>query len=229
MKGLVLTPPNLHGAWHGFAISEALSSLLGVGVYLENDANLACLAEAVIGQGKDCSCVEFLTISTGLGAGLVVNKAIYQGAHGFAHEIANIPLWRDGPSHGQIYPGGIEAISSGTAITTRGRKAGLDVAHAGEVQALALQGNTTAMQIMEDAIEYLANTIAIIYGFIDPDIVVLGGSVAIKIEGFGEEVEARVKGRVYPNVKPYVRVVRTNLDEDSGLLGAACLAFLKEA
>lgn len=229
LQGKVLTPPNLKGPWHNFAISEELRKLLNLPVYLENDANLACLAEAVIGQGKDCSHVEFLTISTGLGSGLVIDKEIYQGAHGFAHEIANIPLWRDGPSHGQIYPGGIEAISSGTAITERARKAGLTVMHAGEVSQLAQQGNETAQAIMDDAIEYLANTIAIIYAFTDPNIVILGGSVAIKIDGFVEEVEQRVKNKVYQNVRPFVKVVRTNLDEDSGLLGAACLAFLKEA
>ena len=80
---------------------------------------------------------------------------------------------------------------------------------------------------MEDAKEYLANTIAIIYAFIDPEIVILGGSVAIKIPGFVEDVEQRVKAKVYPNIQPLVRVVKTNLSEDSGLLGAACLAFLQ--
>ena len=161
------------------------------------------------------------------GSGLVIDKKIYQGAHGFAHEIANIPLWRNGPSHGSIYPGGVEAICSGTAITTRAKKAGLDVEHAGDVYALACSQNQTAIDIMEDAKEYLANTIAIIYAFVDPEIVILGGSVAIKIPGFVEDVEQRVKTKVYPNIQPLVKVVKTNLSEDSGLLGAACLAFLQ--
>lgn len=205
-QGIILDTPNLKGGWHGLAVSKELSARLKVPVFLENDANLACLAEAVLGQGKDYSYVQFLTISTGLGSGLVIDKKIYQGAHGFAHEIANIPLWRNGPSHGSIYPGGVEAICSGTAITTRAKKAGLDVEHAKE---------------------YLANTIAIIYAFVDPEIVILGGSVAIKIPGFVEDVEQRVKTKVYPNIQPLVKVVKTNLSEDSGLLGAACLAFLQ--
>ena len=226
-QGIILDTPNLKGGWHGLAVSKELSARLKVPVFLENDANLACLAEAVLGQGKDYSYVQFLTISTGLGSGLVIDKKIYQGAHGFAHEIANIPLWRNGPSHGSIYPGGVEAICSGTAITTRAKKAGLDVEHAGDVYALACSQNQTAIDIMEDAKEYLANTIAIIYAFVDPEIVILGGSVAIKIPGFVEDVEQRVKTKVYPNVRPLVKVVKTNLSEDSGLLGAACLAFLQ--
>lgn len=224
---IILDTPNLKGGWHGLAVSKELSARLKVPVFLENDANLACLAEAVLGQGKDYSYVQFLTISTGLGSGLVIDKKIYQGAHGFAHEIANIPLWRNGPSHGSIYPGGVEAICSGTAITTRAKKAGLDVEHAGDVYSLACSQNQTAIDIMEDAKEYLANTIAIIYAFVDPEIVILGGSVAIKIPGFVEDVEQRVKTKVYPNIQPLVKVVKTNLSEDSGLLGAACLAFLQ--
>lgn len=226
-QGIILDTPNLKGGWHGLAVSKELSARLKVPVFLENDANLACLAEAVLGQGKDYSYVQFLTISTGLGSGLVIDKKIYQGAHGFAHEIANIPLWRNGPSHGSIYPGGVEAICSGTAITTRAKKAGLDVEHAGDVYSLACSQNQTAIDIMEDAKEYLANTIAIIYAFVDPEIVILGGSVAIKIPGFVEDVEQRVKAKVYPNIQPLVKVVKTNLSEDSGLLGAACLAFLQ--
>lgn len=226
-QGIILDTPNLKGGWHGLAVSKELSARLKVPVFLENDANLACLAEAVLGQGKDYSYVQFLTISTGLGSGLVIDKKIYQGAHGFAHEIANIPLWRNGPSHGSIYPGGVEAICSGTAITTRAKKAGLDVEHAGDVYSLACSQNQTAIDIMEDAKEYLANTIAIIYAFVDPEIVILGGSVAIKIPGFVEDVEQRVKTKVYPNIQPLVKVVKTNLSEDSGLLEAACLAFLQ--
>lgn len=226
-QGIILDTPNLKGGWHGLAVSKELSARLKVPVFLENDANLACLAEAVLGQGKDYSYVQFLTISTGLGSGLVIDKKIYQGAHGFAHEIANIPLWRNGPSHGSIYPGGVEAICSGTAITTRAKKAGLDVEHAGDVYSLACSQNQTAIDIMEDAKEYLANTIAIIYAFVDPEIVILGGSVAIKIPGVVEDVEQRVKTKVYPNIQPLVKVVKTNLSEDSGLLGAACLAFLQ--
>lgn len=82
-QGIILDTPNLKGGWHGLAVSKELSARLKVPVFLENDANLACLAEAVLGQGKGYSYVQFLTISTGLGSGLVIDKKIYQGAHGF--------------------------------------------------------------------------------------------------------------------------------------------------
>lgn len=227
INGKILTPPNLKGQWHNLKVAEELSKLINKPVYLENDANLAGLAEAVIGEGKDYNYVQFFTVSTGLGAGFVINKEIYHGAHGFGNEVANCVMMKDGPSHGSIIPGGIEAISSGTAITSRAVKAGLDVKHAGEVNDLAKAGNEVAKQIMDDAKEYLANFIGVVYGYADPEIVILGGSVALKIDGFVEEVEALAKERVYEIMKPYVKVRKSTLNEDSGLIGAAYLAFSK--
>ena len=227
INGKILTPPNLKGQWHNLKVAEELSKLINKPVYLENDANLAGLAEAVVGEGKDYNYVQFFTVSTGLGAGFIINKEIYHGAHGFGNEVANCVMMKDGPSHGSIIPGGIEAISSGTAITSRAVKAGLDVKHAGEVNDLAKAGNEVARQIMDDAKEYLANFIGVVYGYADPEIVILGGSVALKIDGFVEEVEALAKERVYEIMKPYVKVRKSTLNEDSGLIGAAYLAFSK--
>lgn len=225
INGKVLNTPNLHDSWQDFPIAGEIEKVTGIPTYLENDANLAALAEAVVGEGRDYNYVQFLTISTGLGSGQVINHKIYQGAHGYGHEVAYAPLWRNGPQHGKIYPGGVEAICSGTAITERAKKAGLDVQHAGEVNDMAKQGNEAAMEIMDDAKEYLANFIAILIAITDPEIVILGGSVALKIPGFVQEVEDRVKEKVLTELKPYVKVRPSTLNEDSGLLGAACLAF----
>ena len=225
INGKVLNTPNLHDSWQDFPIAGEIEKVTDIPTYLENDANLAALAEAVVGEGRDYNYVQFLTISTGLGSGQVINHKIYQGAHGYGHEVAYAPLWRNGPQHGKIYPGGVEAICSGTAITERAKKAGLDVQHAGEVNDMAKQGNEAAMEIIDDAKEYLANFIAILIAITDPEIVILGGSVALKIPGFVQEVEDRVKEKVLTELKPYVKVRPSTLNEDSGLLGAACLAF----
>lgn len=228
INGNILETPNLKPNWWHFPIAKELEKTTGLPTYLENDANLACLAEACVGQGKEYNFVSFLTISTGVGAGLCIHKEIYRGAHGFGHEVANMPLWKDGPQHGNLTAGSIEAICSGTAIETRARKAGLDINHAGDVYNLAMDGNQKAIEIIDDAKEYLANGISAIYALLDPEIVILGGSVAIKMPHFVEDVKKRVEEKVFDVVKPYVNIVRTNLSEDSGLLGAACLAFLKE-
>ncbi|MDF9823851.1 glucokinase [Breznakia sp. PF5-3] len=227
LHGVVLDTPNLKGGWRNYRIVEEMTKATGLPSFLENDANLAALAEAMVGHGKDLRYVQFLTVSTGLGSGLVIDKQIYQGAHGYANEIANMIMWKDGPSHGSIMPGGIEAISSGTAITARAKAAGLDVKHAGEVNDLAEAGNSKAKAIMEDAKDYLANTLAAIFALIDPEIFILGGSVALKIDGFVEDVEKRTQAKVYKGLGNLVKVVKSDLSEDSGLIGAACLAFNK--
>ena len=228
IHGQILTPPNLHGDWHHLFVARELSTLTGLPVYLNNDGNLAALAEAVAGEGKDYRYVQFLTVSTGIGSGFVIDRQIYQGAHGWANEVENTVMWEGGPCHGTILPGGIEGISSGTAITTRAKKAGLQVKHAGEVNDLAKSGNEVAEKIMTDAKLHLANFIAGIYNLTDPDIVILGGSVAIKIEGFVEEVEVLVKSKVYEAQRSFIKVRKSILNEDSGLIGAAYLVFSKE-
>lgn len=224
INGVVLTPPNLFG-WHFFPLVERLQEKTGVRVYLENDANLAGLAEAVLGAGKDKKYVQFLTISTGVGAGFCVNHQIYRGSRGFALEIANSILWKNGPSQGDLKEGSIESIASGTAITKRARDAGLLVEHAGEVYELAQSGNEIAAEIMEDVYEYLSNFLGILYGILDPEIFILGGSVALKIPGFVEEIEKRTKEKVYDSLRENIKVVRAVLGEDCGLIGAACLVF----
>lgn len=187
--------------------------------------NLAGLAETVIGAGKGKKIVEFLTISTGVGAGLCIDGQIYRGAKGFAQEVANCILWKNGPSQGDLKKGSIESIASGTAITKRANDAGLEAAHAGEVYQLAQEGNETAAMIMEDAYEYLSSFIATLYGVLDPALFVLSGSVALKIPGFIEEIEKRAKEKVYDALKSNVKIVPAALGEDCGLIGAACLAF----
>ena len=226
IHGIILETPNLPG-WHYFHLTEELQNITGIKVQLQNDANLAGLAEAVIGAGAGKSHVQFLTISTGVGAGLCIDGKIYRGAKGFAQEVANCILWKNGPSQGDLKKGSIESIASGTAITKRANDAGLNAAHAGEVYQFAQEGNEMAATIMEDAYEYLSSFIATLYGVLDPELFVLSGSVALKIPGFIEEIEKRAKEKVYDALKDNVKIVAAALGEDCGLIGAACLAFSK--
>lgn len=225
-EGKIRMAANFGDRWIGFPLADTISELAQAPAWIANDANLAALAEAAAGEGKDDRVVQFLTISTGIGAGLIVDKEIYEGAHGLGDEVCNCILWKDGPGQGVLADGAVEAICSGTAITRRAREAGLEVNHAGEVNQMAVQGNEAAMEIMDDAKEYLANMIGILMDVSDPDIVVLGGSVAMKTPGFVEDVEKRVRDKVNPVLRPYAKVHRSTLSEDSGLIGAAALAFL---
>lgn len=218
---------NFGDAWIHFPLAKTITDHTGAPAWIANDANLAALAEAVVGEGKDKKIVQFLTISTGIGGGMIVNKEIFEGAHGSCNEISNIVLNKDGDVQGGLLPGAVEAIASGTAITRKAKEAGLDVAHAGEVNDLAVAGNETAAKIMDEAKEALARMLSILIAVSDPDIFILGGSVAMKIDGYVEDVQERTRALVYPVLQPTVDVRRSTLNEDSGLIGAAALAFTK--
>lgn len=223
-EGIILTPPNLPGWWN-FALKQEIVKSSGIPCFVEGDANLAGLAETVKGNAQGYPICVFLTISTGIGGGLIIDNKVFQGAHGSATELANSIVWSQGPQHGSLKAGAIEAVSSGTAIVNRARQLGYSVEHAGNVSELAEKGNQDCVNIIEDAKEYLANLIAIIYGIIDPDIVVLGGSVALKIDGFIEDIEQRVRTKVYTHLAEYVHLVPAKLGDDSGLIGAGYLAL----
>lgn len=223
-KGVVLTPPNLPG-WHGFELVQECEHLIGLRTVLENDANLACLGEAVVGAGKGERFVQYFTVSTGIGGGFVVDQQIFQGAHGFAQEVANVILLPEGPKVGGLQEGSLESICSGTAITKRAQNHGLNVTHAGEVNELAIGGNYRATKIMESAKEYMGNAVAMAYAFLDPDVVVLGGGVALKVDGFVEAVEVHARNKVYGVVRDLVKVRKAKLGDDSGLIGGGILAL----
>ncbi|CAM2850548.1 ROK family protein [Erysipelothrix tonsillarum] len=223
-NGIVLTPPNLPG-WHHFPLRDVAEKRLQCPVWVENDANLAGLAEACQGAGQGCAIVQFLTISTGVGGGLILNRKIFQGAHGFAQEIANIILVPQGHQLKPLMAGSLESMCSGTAIVARAQTIGLHVVHAGDVVAYADQGNAGAQAIIDDCKEYLANALAGMIGVLDPDVIVLGGGVALKIEGFIEDVTCRVKAKVYDVQKEHVMIKRAQLGDDNGLIGGALLVF----
>ncbi len=113
-RGLILSPPNLPG-WDEIPIVEHMSRQLGIPTYLCNDANAGALAEWKLGAGQGCSNMAFLTFGTGLGAGLILNGRLYEGASGFAGEIGHIRLSQHGPSgYGKI--GSFEGFCSGGGI-----------------------------------------------------------------------------------------------------------------
>ncbi|MDE8082035.1 ROK family protein [Erysipelothrix rhusiopathiae] len=223
-QGIVLTPPNLTG-WHGFPLKQYAEKRFECPVFVENDANLAGLAEACKGAGEGFSIVQFLTISTGVGGGLVINQNIFQGAHGFAQEIANIILVPGGHQLKPLMPGSLESMCSGTALVARAKILGLQVEHAGDVVSFANQGNHDAQVILDESKEYLANALAGMIGMIDPDIIILGGGVALKIDGYVEDVSQRVKEKVYAVQKEHVRIEKAKLGDDNGIIGGALLVF----
>lgn len=182
VRGVILNPPNLSRAWWDLRLAEELSERLGVPAALENDCNLGALGEWAAGAGRGYDSVLYVTVSTGVGAGLVSGGEIFGGNRGFAAELGHTVIQSDGPVCGCGRSGCVEALTSGTAIARRAAELGW-VPKTGEadsraVAAAAEGGDRLARRALEEAASYLGKALVnFIYGF-DPGVVVLGGGVS---------------------------------------------------
>ena len=113
--GVIMVTPNIK-EWRDFPITAKLTDHFGIPAYLDNDANLAGLAEWKFGAGRGHHNVLYLTVSTGVGGGVIINDQLLQGHHGLAAELGHTTIQADGPLCGCGQPGHLESFSSGTGI-----------------------------------------------------------------------------------------------------------------
>ena len=170
----------VHIATMGFRnvpIKAMLEQALGLPVYLENDANLAALAESVIGAGKGCDPLVYVTVSTGVGSGIVADGKILSGAFSSAGELGHLTVEPGGRQCACGKAGCLELSSSGTAIGKDGSALAGTAIGAKEVFALAREGDSGMRAIVDGAADKLALALSAVYHIIDPEVIVLGGSV----------------------------------------------------
>ncbi|MGD6870982.1 ROK family protein [Sutcliffiella horikoshii] len=219
--GVIYNPPNLPG-WNSIPLASVLEKSLSEQVRIDNDANVAALAEAKFGAGVGAESVYYITVSTGVGGGFVLNGKVFQGAAGYAGEIGNMIILPDGPTHNSLNAGALESLASGTAIGMAGRKAGISEG-AEEVFRLASLGDITAQDIINDAINYLSIGIANLVHSVNPSIFVLGGGVMKSESQVLDPLKDKVKSYVYPRLKDTIAIVPASLGSRAGVIGAAFL------
>src|SRR3990172_9471023 len=148
-RGVVPSAPQLPG-WHEVPLAEIMSRRLGLDVCLENDATAAALGEHTFGGGRGVRHMVYLTVSTGIGGGIIIDGKLYRGASGAAGELGHITIDSSGPPCGCGARGHLESLASGTAIARRGE----ELVAKGESQVLAelrrQEGRGTA-EMMERA------------------------------------------------------------------------------
>lgn len=195
-------------------------------VYVGNDANVAGLAEATVGNGKDYKVVQYLTLSTGIGGGLVINKEMVTGHYGFAQEVGSMVIKR-GDRRPSIFKafGCIEGIASGSMLVTIAAEKGLKVNHAGEIFELADKNNDIALNLKKEWIENMAAFIGSIVAYMEPDIFVLGGGLMKSSKYFLDELIKKVDDYVFEYLKGKIKIVAAKYDQDAGIIGAAMQAF----
>jgi glucokinase len=232
--GLVLRPPNLPG-WTRVPLTELLQQALGLPIVLENDANAAALGEFRYGAGRGATSIVYMTVSTGIGGGIVLDGRIWHGLKDAAGEIGHITVDPDGPVCGCGNRGCLEAIASGTSIARRakeilaaGRPSKLGrVANptAADVVRCAKEGDPVASEVWDRAVRYLGIGVAAVVTILAPERIVIGGGVSRANDFLFDALRDHVRRRVKLVPAESVPILPATLGPDVGILGAAAVAL----
>ena len=240
VRGTVIEAPNLPG-WKSVPLVEAVWKVFGVQVLLENDANAAALAEWRFGAGRGARNLIYLTMSTGLGGGLILNGRLYRGAGFQAGEVGHIPIVPSGRLCGCGLHGCLEAYVGGAALAARMRE---DVARGEAAAILELaggdptrisaqhwvealrEGDAYALRLREEFLDRLAQGLAILIPILNPDAILLGTIVRENPELFVGELRERVYARVWPSLHD-VRIEPAHLGPRLPAYAALCVAALE--
>ena len=225
--------------WEGFALAERLEREFGVPALVANDADAAALAEHHFGAGRGMRHMLYLTVSTGIGGGVIVDGRLHRGERAWAGEIGHMPLQPDGPPCPCGRRGCLEALASGLSIARAAR----DRIHAQfsisdlqsrtllsalpaeqisarDVAAAAAQGDQLARAVWDEAMLWLGLGIAAAANLLDPGRVVIGGGLTRAGPLLLDPVRQIVAARA---LDPAVEVVLAALDDEVGVLGGAAL------
>ena len=224
--GVLTAPPHLPG-WLDVPLTNLAETALGLPAALENDATAAAAGEHRFGAGAGTRHMVYLTISTGVGGGIVIDGRLYRGASGNGGELGHVTVdYRGRPCRGCGRRGCLEAYVSGTSIAERAREAGMDGAVAADVAVAARAGNPVARAVWAETVDALACGLTSIVNLFEPELVVLGGGV---VSGTGEQLLGPVRTRVLAgSMSPAaagVKIVEAGLGERVGVVGAAAIAI----
>ena len=234
-NGRLAQPANLPG-WDGIALAESLSARLDRPAYLQNDGNAAAVGEWMFGQGKNSQDMAYITVSTGVGAGLVLNGAPYGGPHGNAAEIGHIVIDPAGPRCNCGLTGCLEAVASGTAMGRIGRERAsasaylrsLDPADIGAKDVIRgwQQQDPVSSEIVEQIAQYLGHGLGILVNLVNPERIVLGGGVMNAGLPFLARITHWTEFYSMPTLYHETELFLSSLGDDTGLIGAIAVAII---
>ena len=238
-KGILHTSPNLPGL-RDFPICRAITKELSWPSFLINDANAAALAEHRWGAAKNVRHFVYITVSTGIGGGIIINGELYTGASGAAGEIGHMTIDVNGPACNCGNHGCWETLASGTALARRAREeiasgaktailelAGgdIDSVKAEHVSRAASGGDALAGELITQTGRYLGVGFANLINLFNPELIVIGGGLANIGEPLLKPAYEEAKARAFTRSYEAVSFVPAALGVDSGVLGAAAEAM----
>ncbi len=236
--GVVFEPPNMP-FWRDVPLASLLAERLGVPVFVENDANAAAMGEHWAGAGRGVDDLVYITVSTGIGGGLILGGRLYRGAGGTAGEIGHMVIAHGGPRCGCGRFGCLEAMASGTAIAREARRAveagrptvlsrlSSDAISAEAVARAAADGDPLAREIFAGAAAALGVGVANLVNLLNPALVIIGGGVAKAGEMLFAPVRRIVREEAFERPAALVRVIPAALGDDVGAVGAAAVVYAR--
>jgi len=238
-KGIVENPPNFPG-WEKVNIGKIIFQKFKSPVFVDNDANAAAIGELTFGSGKKYKSFIMITLGTGVGGGIVINKKIYHGDFGAAGEIGHISIDYKGPKCNCGSYGCIEAYAGSLYLRERVRTElkkhpeskiwklinnDLSKVSPRIVQSAAGMGDVYAKSVIDELGSYLGSAFASLCNALDISVFVIGGGIA----GFGKplfnSIKKTIAGRVMAPIRPRVSVLPAKLKNDAGIKGASALVF----
>jgi glucokinase len=213
-----LGPNEFLPGWEGINLVEALQREFGLQVALENDADAAALGDYMWGAGKNVDRLIYITISTGIGGGIVLDGRLYRGADGSHPELGHHVIDPSGPQCFCGARGCWESLASGPALAREGK---MDSAQ--EVCAAAGRGDQTALKAVEREGYYLGLGLANLVTLFVPNIISLGGGVMRSHHLFWDAIQATIRKSC--GLVPYEKTILVPATPglDTGLVGAACV------
>ena len=238
--GIIYNPPNIPGL-DGVSFKALWDKKVEWPVLVGNDATLAALGEYRYGAGVGARTLVYMTISTGIGGGVVVDGRPLTGAQGMAGEIGHMSVDRNGPQCRCGSVGCLEMIASGTEMAEKTRRlmeerdapiirdmvsGDLSNISAETVFEAAAAGDGTAREVVEDAAWALGAGLVNVLHIFNPDVIVIGGGVSRNWESLRPGVESYIKAHAMSHVQKLgFKLVVSSLGDDVGLLGAAALVW----
>ncbi len=209
-------------ALSGYGLVDVIAKEFNLPTYMDNDANVAGLAEALIGAGKGLSTVYYVTHSTGIGGALIVNGQVVSGKHGHAGEIGNIIIDRYRNKYNHLNAGAIENEASGPSITRKAKeRISKEIKDTKEVFDLARQNDPKALELIDEVALDFSIMFSVIAHVCDPDAFVVGGGVTKSKDVYFDKVIENYKKHVHKNMQG-TKFLFASLKEP-GLIGAAML------
>lgn len=220
----MLSVPGLMRGWDEVPIAESLGRRLGVPVVADNDANLAMLAESRFGIAKGRSSAVFVTISHGIGAGILTHGQILRGHAGLAGEIGHMRVVENGQLCRCGNRGCLEMVVNATAIAGALRNT-VGAVTLRDIIAMARQGDIGATRVIADAAQHIGFAIAALSNVVSPEITVIGGELAAAGGILTVPLEAAIERHSLHNPLTPPRVHISELGTDAPALGAAAYAI----